>query len=561
MVAEVHGGSSWRGLAHGDERTSACADANLHSVADSHAHTSTTSEGYADTKEHGHAVRRILLVLMFLALFAVPAFAQTPTATPTAAYDFPNAPTQGQSVSGPSGQTLTWDGKKWVAVGGVGGNYAPLVNISGGVNNYAPINAPSFTGLTIASQMQVANTLSAPTASFGNTTIQSGGVLMLAGTAALYFNGVAPGGTCSAGNAVTSISATIVPTCSPIVTGGPFLPVASPTFTGTLTGPSATLGAFNLGSSGSWFSNGLTVSTVATFNNTTTFPDASSIVTSANNGTAGYVFGFNNSTGITIGVARTGSFPTINGKALILGQTATPALLLETTGYVPDGAIIYTTGTTGNEWITHNATYDGTNWTGWGNDAEIITFGNPPNARVSIFNNQALTVGQTYTPTETVQFNPNGLSLLQGNYWLTGRGVGMFASGAWTPQIYFGGSSAGWACTTCNGVWTWSGQNVTLSFVMALGPKGTSTGAATVQGFPSNMGANAGSNHYGVCVNLGGMSIGTGYVVLPQMAGSANSYVMLMADNANTGSLVALNDGNFTGYTNLQCTISYMTQQ
>lgn len=384
-------------------------------------------------------MRRILLVLMFLALFAVPAFAQTPTATPTAAFDFPNAPTQGQSVSGPSGQTLTWDGSKWVAVGGVTGNYAPLVNVPNGQNNYAPINAPSFTGLTIASQMQVANTLSAPTASFGNTTITSGGILMLAGSAAMYFNGVAPGGTCAAGSAVTSISATIVPTCSPMVTGGPFLPVASPTFTGTLTGPSASLGTLALGSSGSWNSGGLTVNSTATFNATITFPDGSSIVNAgANNGTGGFTYGFQNSTGIAIGTQRTGS-TTIGGKMLILGQSTTPALLLQAPGYVPDGAIIFTTSVTGNEWITHNATYDGTTWTGWGNDAEILTFGNAPSTRFSVFGNQGLTVGQAFTPTEIAQFNSNGLNLLTGSLFIGSNN--QFQVGTWTPTFSCAGGN------------------------------------------------------------------------------------------------------------------------
>lgn len=207
-------------------------------------------------------MKRLLLVLMFLVLFAVPAFAQTPTATPTAAYDFPASPTLGQKVTGPGAQTFQWDGTKWIALGGPGSTFAPLVNPPNGVNNYAPINAPSFTGLTIASQMQVANTLSAPTANFGNTTISSGSVLMMAGSAALYFNGIPPGGTCPAGQAVTAISNTIVPTCAAVA--GAFLPLTG----GTLSGPGNLTVAGTLNQQGpAIFTGGATISFGTTINN------------------------------------------------------------------------------------------------------------------------------------------------------------------------------------------------------------------------------------------------------------------------------------------------------
>lgn len=99
--------------------------------------------------------------------------------------------------------------------------FAPFTNPAGGQNNYAPINAPAFTGTTTMVAAQVANTLSAPTFSSGAITVTTGGILMMAGSAALYFNGVAPGGTCPAGQVVTSISNTIIPTCAaPTVPAG-----------------------------------------------------------------------------------------------------------------------------------------------------------------------------------------------------------------------------------------------------------------------------------------------------------------------------------------------------
>jgi hypothetical protein len=48
------------------------------------------------------------------------------------ALDFPNAPTNGQSVTAPNGVIWTWDGVKWVN--------------GTGVATYAPIGSPAFTG-------------------------------------------------------------------------------------------------------------------------------------------------------------------------------------------------------------------------------------------------------------------------------------------------------------------------------------------------------------------------------------------------------------------------------
>ena len=48
------------------------------------------------------------------------------------AFDFPNAPGAGQTVTGPQGQTYQWDGTKWASYGAG--------------TAYAPLNAPVFTG-------------------------------------------------------------------------------------------------------------------------------------------------------------------------------------------------------------------------------------------------------------------------------------------------------------------------------------------------------------------------------------------------------------------------------
>lgn len=257
--------------------------------------------------------------------------------------------------------------------------YAPLVNPVGGQNNYAPINSPSFTGTVVINGVPVA---------------PGGGVSS--------FNGRT--------GAVTLTAADLN------ALGGPFLPVNNPTFgpavIGTLTGPR------------------LNITANAAIAGAATLPDGSSIATAgANNGTAGYIYGYNNVTGLAIGNFRGGGgVQTIGGNMLMLGQTQTPALLLATPGYVPDGAIQYTTGTTGQMWITHNATMNATGqWTAWGNDAEIINFGDQFStigANITFFVDNNTSVAQTYTPTPVMSIV--GQSLL-----LPAVNVGVFSSPMW----------------------------------------------------------------------------------------------------------------------------------
>ena len=93
--------------------------------------------------------------------------------------------------------------------------FPPMVNPTGGQNNYAPLASPTFTGASYMASLQVGNTLTAATLSAGTITVNNAGILMLAGSAQLYFNGVPPGGTCPAGQFVTAISSTVIPTCAP----------------------------------------------------------------------------------------------------------------------------------------------------------------------------------------------------------------------------------------------------------------------------------------------------------------------------------------------------------
>lgn len=141
----------------------------------------------------------------------VPTVTPTATPSPTGAFDFPSNPTIGQTVVGPGGQTFKWDGQKWVALFGPVGTFAPLVNPTGGQNNYAPLNNPNFTG-TVSISGAALQALFAP------ITNPSGGQNNYATINNPSFTGT------------VTINGTPVGS-------GPWLPVNNPTFTGTLTGP------------------------------------------------------------------------------------------------------------------------------------------------------------------------------------------------------------------------------------------------------------------------------------------------------------------------------------
>lgn len=221
----------------------------------------------------------------------------------------------------------------------------------------------------------------------------------------------------------------------------------------------------------------------AVFTGTTQFADSSIINNSSNNGVAGYVYGFNSSTGVAIGTARTGS-TSIGGNMLIAGQKITPAILLEATGWSPDGSIVYTTGTTGALSIAHKATTDGTNWTAWGNDAEIITFGPGPSTAINFYSNGGLTAGVNYTPTQIASWNNTGLNLITGSLLLNGKN--QFSTGTWTPLMNCGG---GTPASDSSG----SGQYVTVgNMVWFSGHLGWSTATnGAGQGYVTNLPFNA----------------------------------------------------------------------
>jgi hypothetical protein len=282
----------------------------------------------------------------------------------------------------------------------------------------------------------------------GDGTISNIGSLVVTKTNGTAFSGlataaiplsVANGGTAAttAPSALTSLGAA---------------PTASPTFTGTPTAPTATVGTNTTQLSTTQFvlANAAPLTNPAsgqnnyaplaspTFTGTVTLPDGSSIVTAGgNNGVAGFVYGYQNVTGLGIGYARTGGNPQVGGNVLICGQTTTPCVLFQTSGFQPTAAINYVPGISGAFNLSTGAYSTGAAWMATNANAAIFNF--PANAAAfSIFLNQALSAGSTYSPSLAMALNLNGLAVtgtVSGSYGvIAGTAVG-------ASQIYIGASS------------------------------------------------------------------------------------------------------------------------
>lgn len=63
---------------------------------------------------------RLLILPVILLSFVAPVAAQ---------FNFPDAPTVDQIITGPGGQQMKWDGTKWVAMLGGGGGGAATVTV------------------------------------------------------------------------------------------------------------------------------------------------------------------------------------------------------------------------------------------------------------------------------------------------------------------------------------------------------------------------------------------------------------------------------------------------
>lgn len=361
-----------------------------------------------------------------------------------------------------------------------------------------------------------------------------------------------------------------------------YAPTASPTFTGTVTMPDAA----------TWTSSGITGGTSATFSSVVSTQQlvASSNVT-LNTTTASYnavsgavynqpgyvstgpagqwtVNGFTQIPAVGIGQAI-GADPlditdNVNGAAYV-------TLLNNSSGTTASASFQLTNGTKTARFTLNGtgASSNANNLIIWSDNAVVVSSHNSQQEQFQINgtlmgyfatnglhlqvaplevasgglgNATAPSVGQVPVATSATVYTPTTLAAAS---------LSDYSSGSWTPVLAFGGNSVGITYSAQGGAYVKVGNLVSVSIVLVLTSKGTSTGGATVT-LPYTA--------------RGGISPGCqlGYYYMPGFTGNYPTF-----DVGGGGALVSIGMGgattftgatnaNFTGSDNIQFNCTYI---
>jgi hypothetical protein len=127
-----------------------------------------------------------------------------------------------------------------------------------------------------------------------------------------------------------------------------------------------------------------------------------------------------------------------------------------------------------------------------------------------------------------------------------------YEEGTWTPTIAFGGGSTGITYFTQSAVYTKVGNRVTLSGLINLTSKGSSTGSATITGLPFTSGSSAGDRAAG---SIDFISITYAGQVATHINSSATEIVLSQITEAGVNSTLA--NTNFTNDSVIWFSLSY----
>jgi hypothetical protein len=175
----------------------------------------------------------------------------------------------------------------------------------------------------------------------------------------------------------------------------------------------------------------------------------------------------------------------------------------------------------------------------------------------------------TPAPTEAVDLNSGNLKLTNGNVVLgtSGKGIDFSATtsgsgtmtsellndyeeGTWTIGLTFGSLSVGITTSASTGRYTKIGRQVTVSGLLNLTSKGSSTGIAEIQGLPFTI-ANGNEAYSAANVRFNGVS----FADVPISIGATNSTKILLQEITNAGVVTDLTDADFSNSS--QCIISF----
>lgn len=116
-----------------------------------------------------------------------------------------------------------------------------------------------------------------------------------------------------------------------------------------------------------------------------------------------------------------------------------------------------------------------------------------------------------------------------------------YEEGTWTIGLTFGGGSTGITTTGNTGRYTKVGRQVTVSGILSLSNKGSSTGLAEITGLPFTI-ANGNEAYSAANVRFNGIS----FADVPICIGAINSTKILLQEITNAGAVSDITDADFT---------------
>ena len=125
-----------------------------------------------------------------------------------------------------------------------------------------------------------------------------------------------------------------------------------------------------------------------------------------------------------------------------------------------------------------------------------------------------------------------------------------YEEGTWTIGLTFGGGSTGITTTGNTGRYTKVGRQVTVSGILSLSNKGSSTGLAEITGLPFTI-ANANEAYSAASVRFNGIS----FADVPICIGATNSTKILLQEITNAGVVSDITDADFANTSS--CVISF----
>lgn len=165
--------------------------------------------------------------------------------------------------------------------------------------------------------------------------------------------------------------------------------------------------------------------------------------------------------------------------------------------------------------------------------------------------NTGLTIGTNYTQTERARFTPNGLCF--NGDTAAANALDDYEEGDWTPAITFGGGSTGITYQSRGGKYTKVGRQVSVSAYILLSSKGSSAGAAAIEGLPFTI---ANAVGFYSSASLSALSQLT-FSGIPSGYGAVGSTKIELVESLTTGTQLGISNTNFTNGTQILLQFTY----